>query len=245
MRSDKDFNKSSFFSLTFEQGPRRYKYYHQYLRQHLKPHEHGLSIGSGLCINELKLQEEGYDILCTDIKNNWDGLLSPFFPDFRFQELDIVHSVYPKPQDYVIALSVLFFFDKMDAIKIFNNVAKSLNPRGRFILDLGGGEDNLWTTVLDNFFCPWDSYLQFLIKKNLLRKKVVFYKKHQGYRYTNRDVIDLARQSGFRLDHFYATDYVTELKDRLLLFSRLPEKVIALLGRSMPYVRLFNFVKEE
>lgn len=59
-------NKEEFFRVYFY-SQLRFKYYHDYLKENLKKSEKVLSIGSGRCINELLLAEEGFDITCSDL----------------------------------------------------------------------------------------------------------------------------------------------------------------------------------
>ena len=58
-------SKESFFHKYFVD---RYVDWDNYLRRNLHKDEEVLSIGSGRCINELKLLNDGYSISCSDLK---------------------------------------------------------------------------------------------------------------------------------------------------------------------------------
>lgn len=223
--------------------PRRYEHYHRYLKNHISKQRQGLSIGSGQCLNELCLLAEGYDIHCSDIRESFHKAVPALFPKFRFTKLDIVSSAFFEKMDYVIALSVLFCFDKDQLLQVFKNVAASLKPGGYFITEPSGAEDNVVTYILDNYLCKYDVHLQYWIKRFLLGRNVKVAKLFQGYRFLDEEIVEVAQKAGFMLEDLHQCDPVTEFKDRLLLFNRLPDPVVSFLGRAVPYIRLFKFVK--
>jgi len=61
-------SKEEFFKIYIQEAPSRYRYYHEYLKAHLKKGDTIFSIGSGQCANELLLMEEGFDITCSDLE---------------------------------------------------------------------------------------------------------------------------------------------------------------------------------
>ncbi len=222
---------------------RYHKLYQPYLEKHIEPGEKGLSLASGLCINELLLREKGHDIVCSDVKDYWDRGIYRIFPDFKFEKMDALQFSLPEPVNYVIALALLYLFDEENALKFFKNVADNLKPGGHLYMDPSGAEDNFFTFLLDDVLCPADAFLQLCLKKAMGRRASLVKSRH-GYRYKNEEIIALAGRAGLKLADLYIDDHVTELKDRLLLFNRLPDNIAAVFGRLMPYVRLFNFVKK-
>ena len=93
-----------------------------------------LSIGSGKAVNELLLLNDGYDIICSDIKRYYnDEILRPF-PHLKFIDLNILSPVIYQQYDYIIALGVFFLFDNNELNSIFRNISKMLNRGGKMIL---------------------------------------------------------------------------------------------------------------
>ena len=235
-------SRQEFFDIYFRQGLRLYKFYNGYLKRNIDKGKKVLSVGSGLCANELALMSEGYSIICSDIENYLPQEQLNLFPELKFQKFDVTRSAFTQKVDYIVALYVFYLFDKNELLNVFKNTAQSLHSGGELIFDITA-QDNIFAFILDNILCPLDAGFQYFIKKFVLRKNVRFVKKHHGYRYKVQEIINLASQAGFKYEEFKKGDYVTELKDRLLLFSRLPDSIVALFGRAVPHAIMFKFVK--
>ena len=127
----------------------------------------------------------------------------------------------------------------------FDNIFKSLKRNGRFLLDLGGSEDNFFSLIYDKFFLPLETELAYLFCK-FFGKKYGLLKRHYGYKYKNEEILEIAKKKGFRIVKFQIDDYDTELERskiisliiRVMPFTR---KVFYILGHKMPYVRIFEF----
>ncbi len=238
-------SKEDFFQTYLLGAERRYRCYHEALKECLKKEEMGLSIGSGRCSNELFLIEEGYNIVCSDLEHYCQDKTLSLFQNMKFVRYDVMEKPFARQFDYILSLNVLYLFSAEQLYKIFSHVAESLKPGGRFIVDPGGAEDNVYTTLIDNWGVRWDAHVQAFLKTLLKGQKKRVIKKHHGYRYSNKELIAIAQKNGFQFEGLKTKDYVTELKDRLLLFHKLPEAVVQLLGYSIPYVRLFSFRKTQ
>ncbi|OGX27654.1 MAG: hypothetical protein A2787_02020 [Omnitrophica WOR_2 bacterium RIFCSPHIGHO2_01_FULL_48_9] len=236
-------SKEEFFRTYVSGGDRRYRYYHEALKECLNKEEAGLSIGSGRCGNELFLMEEGYNIVCSDLENYCEERTSDIFEKMKFVKYDVMAGPFPGKFDYIFSLNVLYLFPREQLLKVFQHVAESLKDGGRFIVDPGGAEDNLYTALIDNWGVRWDAQAQAFLKTMLKRSKKKVFKKHHGYRCNNKEFVAVAEEAGFKFEGLKTSDYVTELKDRMLLFHGLPESAVRLLGWPIPYVRLFNFRK--
>lgn len=236
-------SKEEFFQTYLLGAERRYRYYQEALKECLKKEEVGLSIGSGRCSNELFLLEEGYNVICSDLENYCQDKILNLFQNMKFVKYDVTAGPFSERFDYIFSLNVLYLFSRDQLYKVFTHVADSLKSGGRFIVDPGGAEDNVYTALIDNWGVRWDAYFQAFVKTMLKKTKKKVIKKHHGYRYSNEEFIAIAQEAGFKFEELKVKDYVTELKDRLLLFHKLPEAVVHLLGQPIPYVRLFNFRK--
>lgn len=241
---DKGYNsKKDFFEFHFYRDHSRLKHYHNYLRQVLKKEEVGLSIGSGRCVNELLLKEDGYNIICSDLEQPCKEKACRIFPNLRFAEFDITLSPFEYKVDYVLCLGVFFLFDEEDLLEVFKNVADTVKPGGKFIFDPGGAEDNLFTYTLDEFICKHEVWLKWIVQNVIRQKRCVVAKKHHGYRNKNEEIISVAEEAGFTLCDLKCSDYLTEC-ERSILLRMLPKKIIdRVIGPAMPYVRMFAFVK--
>ena len=86
IKEGKYVDKKDFFQVNFEGGARYYHCYHDHLRKLIKKEAQGLSIGSGLSVNELLLNEEGFNIVCSDLQNYWGETIYRLFPAFNFKK---------------------------------------------------------------------------------------------------------------------------------------------------------------
>ena len=236
-------SKEEFFRTHFYNGRPQVRHYHDYLRQYLKKEEEVLSVGSGRCINELLLIEQGFNIVCSDLDQPHREETLRLFSNLRFINYDITSSPFSYKFDSIICLSIFYLFDRDQLFMAFKNINGSLRPGGKFILDPGGATDNLITYINDEIICKYEAYLLHMIQK-LRKRRCVVSKKHQGYRTTNKEMILIAKKAGFTLSNLESGDYLTEIGKRSMLLQRFPERIINAIGRFSPYVRMFTFIKD-
>jgi len=237
-------SKEEFFENYFHRAHLRHKYYHDYLKAHLKKEDDTLSIGSGRCVNELLLMEDGFNITCSDLEQPCRRETMRLFPRLQFMNYDVTKGPASRKFDRIISLSMFYLFDNAQLSEIFKNVADSLRAEGTFILDPCGAENNLGTRLIDDFICPSEMALIKILKKIFRGEDCVVAKKHQGYRTTDAEIISIAKRAGLDLCDMEKYDYFTEFGMRSNIFGRLPKRLVGLLGRAVPYVRMFNFKKE-
>lgn len=223
----------------------RYMKYDKTLKNYIQKNKKILSIGSGKCINELLLIERGYDIICSDIKQYINDEILKLFPDLKFMVLDIRSSSIPQKYDYIISLSVFYLFDDKELISIFGNIGKMLNKGGKLIVDFGGGEENFITFIIDEFLCKYEIKARFLIKR-FKGESFNITKKGSGFRRTNKEIIFLAEECGFKCLDITTADYDTEIVRSILLTKMANwggplRKVIHKIGKYVPYIRMFVF----
>lgn len=242
--SDKGYgSKEEFFKIYFYGAHPRHRFYHDYLTRKLKKEDEVLSVGSGRCVNELLLMEEGFNITCSDLDRVCQKPAENIFPHMKFFKYDAARGSCEHKFDCVISLSVFYLFDKDELLRVFAHIADSLKAGGTFIFDPGGAENNLLTKMIDDFICPSEPNLVRIARKVIKGKKSFVTKKHQGYRTTNGEIITIAGKAGFQLRDMECGDYMTELR-RSIFFQKLPDSIVGLLGRTAPYVRMFNFKKQ-
>lgn len=242
-------SQDDFFQVYFHDGHVRLKEYAQYLSSKFEQGEKTLSIGSGRCVNELLLMKEGYDVICSDLKQPCKEATMKIFPNLHFVEFDITSSPFPQKVDSIISLSVLYLFDKDMLQTVFKHVAMSLNKGGKFIFDTGGATDSFWTRTMDEVICKYEAYLKIFLFGLLRRKNCVVTKKHHGYRSTNQEMVSIAESRGFKLIDIHCSDPITEV-ERSWFLRHLVKKysplqhLICKFGSMMPYVRMFAFELE-
>ena len=236
-------SKEDFFRTHFYNGHPRLKPYHDYLKQNLKKGEEILSIGSGRCVNELLLIEEGFNITCSDLEQPCREETLRLFPELRFVRYDVTSLPFGRRFDCIISLSVLCLFDENALLRIFKNIAESLKPGGRFIVDIGGAVDNFITRINDEAVCRLEVELICMIQR-LRQRRCVVTRRHGGYRTKNDEIISIAEKAGLTLHNLKCSDYLTEIGKRSILLGRLPKRFINAIGAHIPYVRIFTFVKD-
>ena len=102
--------------------------------------------------------------------------------------------------------------------------------------------DNFHTRINDELVCRAEVNLVCMIQK-LRQRKCIVAKKHQGYRSRNHEIISIAYKAGLALYDLRCSDYLTEIEKRSIVLGRLPKSLISAMGRHIPYVRMFTFVK--
>lgn len=237
-------SKEEFFKVYFYDGNHRYKIYNNYLRQYLKKEEDILSIGSGRCINELLLIEDGFDIVCSDLGQPCNEETLRLFPNLKFVKYDIRVFPFETKFDSIISLEMFYLFDKNILSRVFKNVAESLKVGGRFILSPGGAEDSLFSYINDEIIINCETNLLHIVQR-LRRRECVVTKRHQGYRTKDEEIVSAAEDAGFSLSSLEKADYLTEFGMRSILLGKVPKRIIAIIGKLIPCVRMFTFVKNQ
>lgn len=221
----------------------RLLHYDHFIRGHLGKHEEALSIGSGRCANELYLSEDGYDIVCSDLKHIIPlDLIVPLFPHFHHKALNILTEASGYKYDVVICLSVIYQFNDKQLFAFFRNVRASLQPSGYLILDGASSPNNLLSYFIHDLLLKYETYLYWLGKLVIKRKNDKVTKIHHGYRRTDAELVTLAQVAGFRLldkkDYAFYTEFE---RSRLLRKLSILKGLFAIMGRRIPYVRMFYF----
>lgn len=237
-------SKEEFFKTHFYDAHPRHRYYHDYLTSHLKKGDDIFSVGSGRCVNELLLIEDGFNVTCSDLEQPCRNETMRLFPDIRFMEYDITKGPVAHKFDSVISLSMCYLFDEEDLSRVFKNISDNLKPGGTFILDPCGAEDNLGTRFIDDLLCPSEMILIKILKTLLHRDGRVITKKHHGYRTTDAEIAAIAGKAGLSLCDIKKYDYFTEFGMRSNIFGMLPRGFVEVFGRAVPYIRMFSFKKD-
>ena len=238
-------SKKSFLEKYFNN---RHQVYNIFLQQNLLKEDKVLSLGSGRCISELFLLDHGYNIICSDIEvPNCYKKSKEIFKDFKYEKLNILNHVYHKKFNSIICFSMLYLFEKKELDIFFKNTWNTLEHEGSLILDPGGAENNLFTLFYDTIYLPLETLLVFLISK-FFSKKYFLFKKHQGYRFSNKELIKIAIKNGFKFLKIENKDFYQELKRSKVinfLINKFPKtkNIFWLFGRFVPYIRIFKFVK--
>ena len=227
----------------------RYKLYTTFVRKHLLKKEKILSVGSGRCISELLLLNDGYNITCSDMEiPKCYEASKKIFCNYKYQKLNILRDNLDQKFNSVICFSLIYSFQKKELGIFFEKIYNSLESNGILIFDPGGSEDNFFSLIYDKICLPMENYLVFLLYK-LFGRQYVLFKKHQGYRFTNKEITELAKKNGFELFQIIEGDYQQELY-RSILLSFLMRKfpisrsIFEIFGRLIPYTRIFKFKKK-
>ena len=77
---------------------------------------------------------------------------------------------------------------------------------------------------------------------------MILVKKHQGYKFSNKELISIIKKNGFNLVSLEENDYLQEL-ERSKLFSYImvkfpnTKKIFEKIGKFFPYLRMLKFKK--
>jgi len=225
------------------------KYWDNFLTKNILIGEKILSIGSGRCINEMLLIKKKYNLVCSDLEiPDCYVAAKKILGDFEYRKLNILLNPSDEKFDCIVSLSIIHAFSNPELEIFFDNVFKSLKPNGKFLLDGGGSEDNFFSLIYDKYFLSLEVELAYLISK-IIKKNYGLLKRHHGYKYKNKEILEIAKKKGFQIIHFQSADHYTEIERskiinliiRLLPFTK---KIFYLLGSKMPYVRMFKFKRE-
>jgi SAM-dependent methyltransferase len=232
----------------------RLENYDDFLRGRLRKDDRVLSVASGRSVNELRLREEGYRIVCSDLDlpNSYQATKA-LFPDCEFLKLDILKGSASAEYDAVIALSLIYLFDDVSLDAFFGNVAASLRPGGRLLLDSAGAPDNIPAFLWFDVWLKCEVYLLRFAKRLLGRGCDGIVIKRFGYRRTDGEIAAAARRRGLELvsRKAYAsiTDFVRSHLFYILFLRRAmrpgspANRFFTWLGGFMPYTRMFEFRK--
>lgn len=252
--TDKAYNsKSDFFNkYFFGYHLGRLQHYDEFIRSRLNKDEHILSTASGRSANELYLMEHGgYNITCSDldISDEMYRETIKLFPHYKFHKLNILGAPAPQTYDAVLNLSMIYLLDDDKLRTFFQHVSQSLRPGGKLILDSSGSTDN---------------YLSYLIHECLLKYEIIYLLrakrlistarlegvviKHHGFRRTDNEIIAAAGEFGLKLQDKNNYAFLVEFKrsyllNKLIAASRPAEVIFTILGKYIPYVRMFCFYK--
>ena len=244
-------DKKAFFNRHFHNSYRnRLIYYDNFIRKHVTKEDDILSIGSGRCVNELLLLEDGYSIVCSDLDQlGAYKMTKQLFPNFQFKKFDILKNSSQEKYNVILCLSLIYLFNAEELNKFFMNVRNSLTKEGFLILDSAGSPDNLLSHFIHEELLKYETKTKAFIKTIRTPRKEILITKHTGYRRKDREIINSAKLSGFILCDQENYDFLTELCRSYLLnrliesFSSM-EKVFCLIGRHIPYIRMFKFKRD-
>lgn len=244
-KSRKGFFDNYYFG--FQYG--RLECYDDFIRKNLKKYHSIFSLASGRCANELYLIQDGYKVVCSDLKiiDSYDRT-KDLFPDFTFIAFDALRDDPVDTYDAVLILSLIYLFDEQQIHILFEKVNRILKKGGYLILDSAGPPD----CGLVNFY--HDIYLKYEMKFYVILKSVLhgrsygMIKKHFGFRRTDSEILKSVLRSGFELIDRQNYYILSELR-RSFIFNRLIsngsplEKIFKPLCRKAPYIRMFCFRK--
>ena len=245
-------SKNRFFqSLLISDSPesRRLKNYESFIRTRLAVSDEILSVGSGLCVNELWLMESGFQITCSDIRefSEYEDIRQ-IFPNLNYFQLDIVASPSNEKYDAILSLSTIYQFDQLSLARFFDNVRGSLKPGGRLLLDSAGCPDNRLSRLLHGGLLRVEQRLVHLVRRLVKRKPSEFTIQRFGYLRSDGDTLKIAADCGFRLQSQENYDYLTDFERSLILrflIRRLPfaKIIFQWAGKSLPYTRMYELVR--
>ena len=238
-------NKDTFWKKYF-QG--KYVDWEDFFKKHLSLNDEILSIGSGRCINETRLLDTNHHVTCSDLQ-----IIPAFeetkkiFGNFEFVALDILKTSPLKEYDKIICLSLIYLFNEEELDIFFNHVNRGLKVGGQLLLDSAGPEDNLVSYVLHNIYLKFESYFRYFVG-GILGKKYQLVKQEAGYRRTNQEIIALANKNDLQLVSQQNYDFLTDFRrshylNILINRSILIKKILTMIGRHAPYIRMFKFQK--
>jgi hypothetical protein len=240
-------SKESFLKKWYHHQDRsRIKTYNEFVQKYVDKNNKILSLASGRCAGELYLLEQGYNIVCSDLSElDIHRDAKQLFLEFRFLLLNVLKFELKENYDIITAFSLIYLFDDDELKLFFENVADSLSAGGALLIDPSGAEDNRSTLLLDEVFLKYQTCLKKMLLSLFGQSNSLVIKQH-GYRRTDEEIIAKAKEAGFELEVVERSDFLMELRRiRILsiIFNRsaLARKIGSLLGKKMPYVRLFLF----
>ena len=238
-------NKEEFFKK-YLNG--RYKTFYSFLKKNLSKENIILSLGSGRCITELSLMDNGYNIVCSDldVPSCYDQS-KKIFKDYKYIKFDILNEDISQKFSSIVCFGVIYAFNQNELNNFFKKNSSLLKTGGTLIFDPGGAEDNVFSLFYDKIYLPFENLLiSFFLK--FFKKKYYLYKKHQGYRSSNKELVKLAREYGFKFIDIEKSDYYEEFnRSKLInfLMKNIPitKVFFGIFGRLFTYIRIFKFEK--
>jgi len=244
-RKKNDFFKKYFYGYQYN----RLQYYDVFLRRHLKRDEEILSIASGRCANEALLLEDGFRVICSDLRHfGIHDRSRALFANFDFIELDILKQGVPRKMDAIICLSLAPYFDTGQLRRFFSNISEGLKPNGKLILELTGPSDNLASYLLNDIYLRWEILLLRAFKFLTLGKSYGVLMKHGCFCWGDAEILALANESNLILEEKTNYDFITEFRRSTLLSWLLDrhdvfKRLFAVAGKPIPHIRMFYFKK--
>lgn len=243
-------SKEDFFDhyyYKFQYG--RLECYDDFIRKNLNKKHDIFSVASGRCANELYLMQDGYRILCSDLKTiDVHRRTKALFPDFSFIEFDVLKDDPLDTYDAVLILSLIYLFDEQQLMTLFDKVGKLLKQGGYIILDSAGPPDCGLINFYHDTYLRYETKLYAMLKSIAHKKRLGVIKKHFGFRRTDNEILNIAQRSGFELVSKRNYDILSEFR-RSFIFNRLIredsplEKIFQPLCRMAPYIRMFCLQK--
>ena len=208
-----------------------------------------MSIGSGACVNECALINDGYNVTCSDLKQPpcYKDAVELFGP-FHYLEFDALTVSIPVGYDIIFCLSMIYLFDTNKLNQFFSNVSAGLEIGGVFVLDGGGPEDSMFSSCWSDYFLRGETHLMSIRKSTQTWSRRKVEKVFHGYRHTNTEVIAMAKRHGLELIGLEKFDYLTEFRRSSIIRwltnrSAVTKSFLSYFGRINPYVRMFAFRK--
>jgi SAM-dependent methyltransferase len=245
--------KEEFFRTHLGSSPRHLSY-ERFLLEHLPQNATTLSVASGRAANELRLVERGWKIVCSDLEGVCADETKRLFPTYQFLKWNCLEGP-PLRQsfDAVVSLSFIYLLDSERLIAFLRRLKGQLAPGGVLLLDAAGSPDKLGPNLLHEYWLPLETIVlsPFLsiYWKWTGRGGLKVERKHHGYRYSDAEIIEAGETAGFTLKSIEHMDFETEW-DRSIIYRYLIKPVPALrrvfirLGKTMPYVRMFEFISQ-
>ncbi len=241
--------KESFFQhYLWEYHEGRLAAYNQFLKKRLSKDAAVLSVASGRCANELLLSEKGYPITCSDLERfAAHDQTQKLFPSFQWISYNVLEGPHAPPVDAVICLSTIYLFNDQQLDDFFKNISESLTPGGHLLLDSAGSPDNFLSWLIHDIVLRYETRFKKWLSLLMGSERGVIRKFH-GYRRTDKDIFDVAQRHGFQLMYLEKTAFLTEFK-RSSIVGRVINGIpcstflFSKLGKSIPYIRLFDFQK--
>jgi SAM-dependent methyltransferase len=224
----------------------------RYLAPRIKTQDRILSVASGRCAVELRLQKAvGCRIVCSDLAEPpCLGATKALFPELEFRVLDALGEPPSDQFDAVISINLIYNFNDQQLSRFFDFVAKALNPGGRLFLDFAGSSDNAAGLAFHDFYLSVEARLAAAALTFKHRRPFAVARDAHGYRRTSEDVKRIAQSRGFAMSEYWEGDYTTDFQRSLVLhrLSRASAAVrrgLSVAGRLLPYVRIATFSQQE
>ena len=226
----------------------RHVSYDSFVKKFISKNENILSIASGRCINELKLIDEGYNITCSDLVIPSCYIpAKDLFGEFEFIKLDILKEVPSKIYGKIICISLIWAFNKDEMNVFFKNIHNGLDNGGIAIVELSVSPDNLLSFLFHDIYLRCESNVLRIIAP-VFGRSLKRIKEIHGYRYSTKEIIQIASENHFKLVDILACEPLLEFQ-RSPLFCSLIEKsdpikkVLTIIGSLIPYSRIFALSK--